>query len=477
VRYCLFYAVAAIFAVACVPAQTLPRPGGNVPIPPIGDPRGIDPVVFREGVLVPCGPDPMVVTTTDTTTYEEEYCRTLKCTLRGAINSANLCPDNSSVTISLPEDGRFSFIDFSIPTRADRARDDFSVEERRESVLPIIQPQRNIIIEGNNATIERRDAERWNLFRARAIKTRNGSLTIRNLTFRDFKTGFAFAPGEDPYNRFKDGGVLHLGGNATLENVNFFNNGFNDRNSGEPLIKGGAIYMSGGDLTIRDALFFDNDAHFGAAIYVRRLSSSAAILITDSLFLNNNMNAVWVDTLHDGDVLIDGVRFLGDRRLEGAPGRVPSAIRFGALSGGADVMISNSEFRNLPDLPIVVSSYTDLIINQSVFSGNGGVAGAAAFAGLGAAATFRSSVIENNAGHGVICKAGTNLIRFTGSIVRNNGGDGVANSIPDDGSDMGCEAMFERAVITGNGGRDCALGVDIDDEGGNRDSDGTCGFE
>lgn len=200
-----------------------------------------------------------------------------------------------------------------------------------DTALPLITSE--ITIDGRGSTIRRSD--HGSVAPMRAMASLDARLTLRNITFRDwrFTTSFAF-----------DGGAVlwQRGGSLIVENARFLDNGVT------PNGRGGAFHISAS----------------GA------MSASAQATFTDCVFERNFVDSVTGQSGTGGGALmmdhgrleIDRCAFIGNRTAQGPS---PQAGVGGALN--------LSDHGGLGTDPLV----TVAVIDNTTFSGNrAGVAGA-----------------------------------------------------------------------------------------------------
>ena len=296
------------------------------------------------------------------------------------------------------------------------------------------------------------------------------------------------------FNKRSEFGATHI--TPIVRNCTFKNN--------SALDKGGAIYNhEGASPTIENCTFIDNSAQDGGAIH----NYQGAPVIKDSTFTGNSATArggaVGVD---DSGITIDNCTFndntsdnnAGGVHLKGTePMEVTNCYFNGnnAVNGGAlvsheadNVLVQGCYFVNNEavgaSLPQGLGGavYNDegssLVVINSVFDTNSGVAGGAIF-NLTAAASVINCSVSNSSGSGAIANGGSNP-DIVNTIIYDNPGGSLFNvpegtySLPKSTPVIG----YSNVEGCGGSGSDCGSGSDPcwvedcgTDDGGNIDED------
>jgi uncharacterized repeat protein (TIGR01451 family) len=166
----------------------------------------------------------------------------------------------------------------------------FTETQYAYTALPLITG--NVIIEGNNATIERNNNASTPSFR---LLANQGTLVLSDLTLRNGDNSFAYgtfggtlfqSTGDltlnnvtvaDSYSTSGGAGLYIESGTATINNSRFLNNESH-------VSYGGAIFSGAGTLSVNNSEFINNSASSGGAIY----GETSVVTVSNSSILYNS---------------------------------------------------------------------------------------------------------------------------------------------------------------------------------------------
>ena len=342
------------------------------------------------------------------------------------------------------------------------------VDRDNRDGLRALQQRRDggIIVQGNGATIERGEGAEGNF---RLLRS-SGRLTLRQITFQGGKLSDA--------DLSPSGGGLYHSGNLTIQDALFRNN---------EAKFGGALFLESAtpqaedyhSAVLEDCLFLENVAWFGGAIYY-----SGHATIRSSRFMNNSVSkdggAISVGApivLKEGQVLLPArpVTTISDSFF-----RNNRAVkRGGAIQIAGRMVDRGNTVRWEPDVTV---ERTTLSENQARYGG--------AISNSGRVYLYSSAISDNVAevsGGGIISASGfyapepglaNNMVQLYNTTVGRNsarelGGAILAtaesplmiynstlfnNSTSDDQADglaSGSTSLFQNTILAGNGDGDC----------------------
>ena len=336
---------------------------------------------------VPTGQATATITVTTTV---DDITNNGNCTLREAIQAANLdqavdkCPAGSGAdTIQLPQ-GTYPV---TLPGDGEDLNQTGDLDIRTSLTLQGDGVDKTIIKVGSTGFKDR-------LFQ---IIPSNVQVKLDGLTLRDVNFPVE-SNGKPP-----QGGAIYNTANLTVTNASFINNSANDAEG-----EGGAIYNLG-TLSVSDTYFNKNFAGYGAA----SIQNNGSLTAQRDTFDDNNGYAsggIW--NMKNGQATVDQCQFLNNHiQLEGG----------GAIYQDGDMQVSNSLFdNNWGDSGSIFNSGSLRIENTTIKHGQGrfGV-----LENQGGSLTLVQVTFASNVGAISVERPGT--IRIENSVLQDNQGRGA----------------------------------------------------
>ena len=310
------------------------------------------------------------------------------CTLREAVNAANVFPGANTITFSASGTITLS------------------------STLPSITDPAGLTIDGTGRTV----TVSGNTTVRVAIVDAGASLTLSNLSIANGNSG-------------GDGGGIHNSGTLTITNSAFSGNG---ATTGGATGGGGGIYNAG-TLTIANSAFSGNSVTGFGSGGGGAIHNTGTLTATSSTFSGNTVSVNGGGIYNSGTLSITNSAFSGNS-ASGGGGGIVTAGGFSALTVTKSTFSGNSASTGGG-----IYSVADTAIANSTFSGNSaGTYGGGIISHAGKLSITNSTFSGNSASSGVggIYQDTAGIVTLRNTIVADNPGGNCSGAITDGGNNI-----------------------------------------